>query len=91
MSILHNCHVFVDTYLPMMNSTVLANMGQHVSAAIPLTPISILQVLRLALLYNPHLELSEQGKRGVTHQVFCQWNKCCEKMEIWLPRKWTVL
>ena len=55
MIILHNCRGIFDTYLPMMNDIVLAKLGHHVSAAIPLTWIDIFQVLILALLYNPHL------------------------------------
>ena len=66
MIILTNFQGLVYTWLPMMNNIVLADMGQHVSDAIPLTWITIFQVLGLALFYNTHLELSEQDKRGST-------------------------
>ena len=66
MGVLHNYHGLVGIYLPMMNNIVLANLGQHVSAVIPLTWIAIFQVLGLALFYNTHLELAEQENRGVT-------------------------
>ena len=66
MSIMNNFHVLFDTYLPMMNDIVLANMRQHVRFVIPLTHITIFQVLGLALLYNPEQEFFEQDKRGVT-------------------------
>ena len=39
----------------MMNDIVLAKLGQHVSAVITLTQITIFQVLGYALFYNPHL------------------------------------
>ena len=85
MRILHNCRGLVDTYLPMMNNIMLANLGQNVSVAITLTFISVLQVLGLELFYNPQLELYEQDNRGVVQQVLGQWTKDCENMEIWLP------
>ena len=44
MIILKNCCGLVDTYLPMTNGIVLANLGQHVSSPIPLTRVAILQV-----------------------------------------------
>ena len=37
MSIIHNFRGLVDTYLSMMNVILLAKLGQHVSATIPLT------------------------------------------------------
>ena len=37
MIIICNCHGIVDTYLPIINNIIFANLGQHVSAAIPLT------------------------------------------------------
>ena len=37
------------------------------------------------------MELAELENRGVTQQVFGQWTKDCEKMEIWPPLKLTVL
>ena len=39
MIIMHNYNGLVDTYLPTMNNIVLDNMGQHGSAAIPITRI----------------------------------------------------
>ena len=75
----------VDTYLPMMNNIMLANLGQHISVTTTLTCIAIFQVLGLELFYNPQLELYEQDNRGVVQQVLGQWTKDCENMEIWLP------
>ena len=89
--IIHKCCSLVETYLSMTKDTVLAKLGQHVSATIPLTRISIFQVLGSVLFYNTHTELDEQEKRGFMYQFFYQWNKDCEKMERWLPRKLTVL
>ena len=74
-----------------MNYIGLANLDQHVSAAIPLTGIAIFQVLGLELLYNTHMYLAEQEKRRVMQQVFGQLTKDCKKMEIWPPQKLTVL
>ena len=54
-SILHTICVLVDTYLHIMNGFVLSRLGQHVSAAIPLTHISTFQVLVLELFYNPQI------------------------------------
>jgi len=91
MCILHNCRGKVDAYLPFMNEIVLGKLGQQVNAEIPLTRISIYQVLGSALYYNPQLELIELEKRGVTQQVFSKWIADMEGMERWLPRKITVL
>ena len=70
MSILNNCSRLVDTYLPMMNNITLAKLGKHGSATIPLTGITIFQVLGSVLFYNPQVELSEQDNRGVMQHVF---------------------
>ena len=75
MRILHNFHVIVDTYFPMMNDIVLVNLCQNVSAAILLTWIAIFEVLVLVLFFNLHMELAKQEKRGVTQNVFWQWTK----------------
>ena len=91
MIILHNFHGLVDTYLPIMNYIVFLDLEQHVSAATPLTRISIFQVLRSSLFSKPHLELADQDKKGVTQQVFGQCTKDCEKVDICLPRNLTVL
>ena len=72
MIIMNNCRVLVDTHLTIMNNVMLANMGQHISAAIPLNWIAIFQVLRSALFYNTHVKLDEQEKRGVIQKVFGQ-------------------
>jgi len=91
MSILHNCHGRVDAYIPYINEITLGKLGQQVNAEIPLTRISIYQVLGSALYYNPALELMELEKRGVTQQVLARWLKDTETMDRWLPRKLTVL
>ena len=70
----------------MLNDILLDNLGQHVSSAIPLTRIAIFQVLISLHLYNPQLVLAEQEKRGVAQQVFGQWTKDYDKMEIFLPQ-----
>ena len=72
MSNMHNCHGLFVTYLLMMNDVIFSKLWKHVVAVIPLTLIDILQVLRLALFYNPQLELDEQEKRCFTQQVFGQ-------------------
>lgn len=91
MSILHNCHGRVDAYIPFINEITLGKLGQQVNAEVPLTRISIYQVLGSALYYNPALELMELEKRGVTQQVLGRWIKDTEHMDRWLPRKLTVL
>lgn len=91
MSILHNCHGRVDGYIPYINEITLGKLGQQVNAEVPLTRISIYQVLGSALYYNPALELMELEKRGVTQQVLARWLKDTEQMDRWLPRKLTVL
>jgi len=91
MCILHNCQGQVDRYIPFMNDVTLGKLGQQIKAEVPLTRISIYQVLGSALYYNPQLELVELEKRGVTQQVFSQWMIDAEKMDRWLPRKLTVL
>ena len=63
-----------------MNGIVLSNMGNHVSAVIPLTRFAIFQVLISALFYDPQMEWGEQEKRGVTQHVFGQCTKGCVKM-----------
>ena len=85
MRIMNNCRVLVDTHLTIMNNIMLANMGQHISAAIPLNRIAIFQVLRSSILYNTLLELAEQENMDSTQQVFGLWNKHCEDMEVWIP------
>merc|ERR1712238_18837 len=65
-----------------------------VNANIPLTRISIYQVLGSALYYNPQLQLAELEKREVTQQVFQKWMADAETKDMsdrWLPRKLTVL
>ena len=69
----------------MMNNIVLANLGKHGSAAVPLTRIAIFQLLRSSILYNTLLELAEQENMDSTQQVFGLWNKHCEDMEVWIP------
>lgn len=91
MCILHNCPGKVDGYVPFMNDVVLGKLGQQVNAEVPLTRISIYQVLGSALYYQPQLELMELEKRGVTQQVFSKWMEDAEGMDRWLPRKLTVL
>ena len=59
MSILHNCHKLVDTYLPMMNGIVFTKMGKNVSAVISPTRISMLQMLGLVFFFNTHIGLAE--------------------------------
>ncbi|KAL3944079.1 MAG: hypothetical protein SGBAC_001863 [Bacillariaceae sp.] len=91
MSLLHNCHGKIDMYLTIINEISLGKLGQQVNADIPLTRISIYQILGSALYYNPQLELVELEKRGVTQQVFGKWMKDVETMDRWLPRKLTIL
>lgn len=94
MGILHNCHGKVDGYVSTINEIVLGKLGQVVNAEIPLTRISIYQVLGSALYYNPQLELVELEKREVTQQVFQKWMvdaKTKDMSDRWLPRKLTVL
>jgi len=91
MCILHNCAGTVDRYLPFINDISLGKLGQQVNCEVPLTRISIYQVLGSALYYNPQLELVELENRGVTQQVFSKWMADAEKMDRWLPRKLTVL
>ena len=85
MRILHNYSGLVDTYVPMMNDIVLAKLGQQVNADVPLTRISVFQVLGTALFYNLQMELAELERRGVTQQVIGHWIKDCEKMDRCLP------
>lgn len=91
MSILHNCNGMVDSFLSPINDLVLSQLGKVVQSEIPLTRISIFQVIASALYYNPELELKDLDKRGVIHEVFMQWMKDVEHMDKWLPRKLTVL
>jgi hypothetical protein len=91
MCILHNCPGKVDAYVQFMNEIALGKLGQQVNEEIPLTRISIYQVLGSALYYQPQLELGELEKRGVTQQVFGKWMADAEGMDKWLPRKLTVL
>ena len=72
MGIMHNWHGLVCTYLPMITNIVLAKLGQHVSAVIPLTWIIIFQLLGLALFYHPQQELAKKEKRGIIQPVFGQ-------------------
>ena len=60
MSVLHNWHGLVYTYITMINDIVLVQLGHHVSATITLTRIATFQVLGLALFYIPHLWLPDQ-------------------------------
>jgi len=91
MSLLHNCHSKIDMYIPIINEICLGKLGQQVNADVPLTRISIYQILGSALHYNPQLELVELEKRSVTQQVFAKWMKDAGDMDRWLPRKLTVL
>jgi hypothetical protein len=91
MSLLLNCKGMLDNYLPMMNDHILAKLAQQAGAESALTRISLFVVLAAAIHYNPQLELMELEKRGVTQQVFAQWMKDAEKMDMWLPRKITVV
>ena len=56
----------------MITNIVLAKLGQHVSAVIPLTWIIIFQLLGLALFYHPQQELAKKEKRGIIQPVFGQ-------------------
>jgi hypothetical protein len=91
MSLLHNCHGKIDMYIPIINEISLGKLGQQVNADVPLTRISIYQILGSAFYYNPQLQLVELEKRGVTQQVFGKWMKDVETMDRWLPRKLTIL
>jgi hypothetical protein len=91
MGVLHNCPGKIDSYIPFINEVVLGKLGQQVNEDVPLTRISIYQVLGSALYYQPHLELLELEKRGVTQQVFGKWIADMEKIDKYLPRKLTVL
>jgi hypothetical protein len=91
MGLLHNCTGKIDMYIPIINEISLGKLGQQVNEEIPLTRVSIYQILGSALYYNPQLELVELEKRGVTQQVFAKWMKDAEGMDRWLPRKMTVL
>jgi len=91
MDILYNCPGKVDPYLNFINEIVLGKLGQQVHEESALTRISIYQVLGSALYYNPHLELVELEKRGVTVQVLSKWVEDMNKTDRWLPRKLTVL
>ena len=91
MSLMHNLPGKIDGYIPIINEVSLGKLGQQVNADVPVTRISIYQVLGSALHYNPELELVELEKRGVTQQVFTTWIKDAEAMDLWLPRKLTVL
>lgn len=91
MSVLHNCTGQVDNYLPIINEVVMKKLGQQVNSEVPLTRHVIFQVLGSALYYNPQLELAEMEKRGVTQQVFSQWEKDMPDMDKWLSKKMTVL
>jgi len=91
MGLLHNCTGKIDMYIPIINEISLGKLGQQVNEEVPLTRISIYQILGSALYYNPQLELVELEKRGVTQQVFAKWMKDAEGMDRWLPRKMTVL
>jgi len=94
MGVLHNCQGKVDGYISTINEIVLGKFGQVVNEEVPLTRISIYQVLGSALYYNPQLELAELEKREVTQQVFQKWMADAETKDMtdrWLPRKLTVL
>lgn len=91
MCVLHNCPGKIDGYLSFINDIVLGKLGQQVNSEVPLTRISIYQVLGSALYYQPQLELMELEKRGVTQQVFGKWMADAERMDRFLPRKLTVL
>lgn len=91
MCILHNCPGQVDAYIPFMNEVALGKLGQQINAEVPMTRISVYQVLGSALYYHPQLELIELEKRGVTQQVFSKWMSDAERMDRWLPQKLTVL
>ena len=69
----------------MINGIMLAKLGQQVNADVPLTRISIFQVLGLVLFYNLQMELAELESRAVTQQFFGHCTKDCEKMDRWLP------
>ena len=86
MSITHSLRSIFETYPLMMNNIVLDKLGKHVSDTIPLTRITMFQVLLSALFYNTHLELAEQDDRGVPQQVFGQWTNDCDMMERRLPQ-----
>jgi len=91
MSVLHNCKGLVDSFLVPINDLCLSKLGRVIQSDIPLTRISIFQVIASALYYNPELELNDLERRGVTHEVFMQWMKDLDHMDQWLPRKLTVL
>lgn len=94
MGVLHNCHGKVDGYISTINEIILGKLGQVVNSDVPLTRISIYQVLGSALYYNPQLELAELEKREVTQQVFQKWMADAETKDMadrWLPRKLSIL
>merc|ERR1712032_211341 len=75
----------------MGNDIVLAKLSQQVNSDIPLTRISIYQVIASALYYNPQLQLMELENRGVTQHLLSQWLKDLNKMDRWLSKKLTVI
>merc|ERR1712070_1307222 len=94
MGVLHNCPGKVDGYISTINEIILGKLGQVVNADVPLTRISIYQVLGSALYYNPQLELAELEKREVTAQVFQKWMEDAATKDMndrWLPRKMSIL
>lgn len=94
MGVLHNCHGKVDGYISTINEIILGKLGQVVNSDVPLTRISIYQVLGSALYYNPQLELAELEKREVTQQVFQKWMEDAATKDMsdrWLPRKLSIL
>ena len=64
--IIHNCRTIVGIYLPITNNITLAKLGQN---AIPLTRISIFQVLIMAFLIKPSFNWLKR-RRGMLHIRF---------------------
>jgi importin-7 len=91
MCVLHNCPGKIDAYIPLINDISLGKLGQQINMEASLTRVSIYQVLASALYYNPHFELLELEKRGVTSQVFSKWLQDVETLDRPLPRKLSVL
>ena len=86
----------MDSYISIKNDIALGKLGQKVNAEIPLTRISIYQVLGSSLFYNAQLQLIEFEKRSVTAQVFSKWMTDVQDHMSggdarWVPRKLTVL
>jgi len=63
-SILINCKGAVDEYLPIANHLLLTKLETTSKDQIPLTRVSIFQVLGCAFFYNAELQMQEFEKRN---------------------------